>query len=345
MRIAYFIHGRGRGHAARSLPVIRTLRERGHDIVALAGGAVIDLASSSDAIVPVQTVGPGPALLSRSRARVDHDLQMLRDRHIDCVVSDGDMPSVIAARISGLRTICAGHELVFSRCRQTTTAGAWTRLKQCANTWHSALLPHESVAVHFLPVRPCDGFTWVARPEPPAELGPVQTVEGRMVAYFRDGNGREALDEAVKNGCEVHHFGRRASGVDGVIEHGFEPDRFQQLLRSSQWVVGSAGSNLISECIYLRKPFAVLHADGDAEQTLNARMVHNAGVGVGGRLADARATVNELIHRSAGGDLVSLDLEASMSTVTEVMAERLAVPTELAPRRTWWEWMLGVTVS
>lgn len=327
--IAYFLHGRGRGHAARSLPIVRLMRESGHRVSLYGGGDALDLSRPDDAMQPCTPVLPGKRVLTSAWRRVREDL--LRLNGAELVVSDGDMPSLIAARWKGLPSIAVGHELVFSDCRLPRGLPGAAVAFQRANTWHSAALPTRSVAVHFLSIEPAHRNVIVARPE--LALPGASGCDDPLlcVAYFRDANGDDALRAAVENGLRVICFGPSTTVVPGVEYRAFDASGFAEQLASCRAVLCSSGSNLLAECVQLQKPFLAFYRENDAEQRLNALLCERAGVALASEFRNARTAVAQFRYRLDRDDFSTYPLAQALPSVTDVV--RRTVDEVLATQR------------
>jgi len=304
--VHYYVHGRGRGHATRSLAVISRLREAGMQVVAFAGEAAEPLLRDSVTTHPVRsllpTAGPQAPLLVASRVRAA--VAALRRERADLVVSDGDLPGTLAARIAGRPSIAVGHGLVFLCCARPpgAPAGPWRReaLKAAAST----LGAQRRIAVGFVPLPVRRGR--LARPSIEARLGgPLpsspsapqallgaatpRTPDGPLLCYFRDGAPRALLERLAALRHPVLLFATHDPGVPGIQHEPPSRTRFVEALACARAVIATAGSQLIGECVALGVPLLALHAPGDDEQALNVAMLRNAALGDGGPLPELDA--------------------------------------------------------
>jgi hypothetical protein len=185
-------------------------------------------------------------------------------------------------------------------------------LRERANALVASHLSTRRIAVHFLPAVARDPHTRVARvalthDEPAAD---EERARDRLVCYFRDGNGAQVVRHA------------RALCGDIVTSSGQQPgydrDSFRRLVRSSAAVIGSAGSNLIAECVLLGVPLLALHHEHDAEQALNARLLASAGAGEAASFerVDA-ARVRSFWERAQAGHFARLRLAEELPSVAD----------------------------
>jgi UDP-N-acetylglucosamine--N-acetylmuramyl-(pentapeptide) pyrophosphoryl-undecaprenol N-acetylglucosamine transferase len=310
-RLAYFVHGRGRGHASRAVSLVPALRAAGHDVAVFAGGDAADLLADPHLRASAPLL-PGWAGVRAAPMRLVGDLRALRELRPDAVIVDGDLPSAIAARVLGLPSIAVGHDLVFSRCRLPPGLPAH-QLRAERRTSFVQSRAAVGVAVHFLPIAPARPRTYVARPALRPELaGPVSAGE-HLVAYFRDRNGDGAIRRAAARGARIICFGQELAGIPGVEARPFDRDGFASALRTARGVIASAGSNVLAECVLLGKPALVLHPAGEAEPALNARLAEAAGVAVGTSFeALDDAVVARFLDRLDRGDFARVDLAAAL---------------------------------
>lgn len=326
--IAVFVHGRGRGHASRMRVVVPALEAQGHRCTVYGGGSADDLLSHLPRYRPIQPLYPGLGELRKLPQRVRQDLRTLRDEAPDAVLSDGDLPSVLAARRLGIPVVAVGHNLVFTRCHLPKGLPTRRIAYEFANGFAATWLAKYAVAVHFLPVEPRTPGTWVARPllEAFPESPPVR--EPYFVAYFRDKNGGPWLRELAATHRVVVYGGLDAP-PEGVELRDFDRATFREDLSRCAGVIASAGSNLMAECVLTRTPILALHLPNDHEQALNAQWAAREGVAMAGCIDQPDGTmVRRFAERALSGDYRSVDLEAALPPVTDQVA--LAVRAAIA---------------
>jgi UDP-N-acetylglucosamine--N-acetylmuramyl-(pentapeptide) pyrophosphoryl-undecaprenol N-acetylglucosamine transferase len=325
-KIAYYVHGRGRGHASRARSIAPILVEDGHELRIYAGGQARDLLGGFPGHRLVRPIYPGlPGLIELPR-RVANDLVEQASYRPDVILSDGDVPSQLAARAFGTPVVALGHDLVFSRCRLPEGLPQW-RVQACrVNTWAVRRESH-AVAVHFLPLDPDAPNTKVARPaakQPPPDAG-QDTEHGAVVCYFRDRNARAAVELVARAGQRVIAFGDPHLSVTGVTARPFDARDFVAHLAAASAIVTSAGSNVLAECVLAGKPILALHAERDHEQALNALLAARAGVAVASSFeALSRGVVQRFFDRVRERDFARVDLESALPSVTSAVRDAIA---------------------
>lgn len=290
IRIAYFVHGRGKGHAIRTRAVIEALR--GHcETRVFCAGAAWDTLQELPCSQPVLPCMPGKGMIRAFTLRLRGDRERFRRWRPDLVVSDGDGPSVNAARSLGIPVVAVGHGLILHHTRLPEGLPFHRHVREVVNVASSSWPACRRVAVHFAPVEPRTEGTLVARPDLRSEVDPHLAREDFVLAYFRDGNGAMALEQLAGRGHRVQLFGEPRSVPEGVELRPPDVDAFGEALSRCRAVVGSAGNHLPAECAMLGIPMLALHREHDPEHELNARLVEAAGIGVAAAVDHCTADV------------------------------------------------------
>ena len=182
----YYVHGRGRGHASRSRAVIARLQQAGHEVIAFAGRDARALlrdrvpTRSVRSLLPGQGLGTGPLVA----ARVREAAAALRHDDARLVISDGDLPGLLAARLLRRPSIAVGHGLVFLCCERPPSLPAAPWRREAIKAGVSSVGASRRVAVGFVPLPVRRGR--LARPA--LELPEIRrTPDGPVLCYFRDG--------------------------------------------------------------------------------------------------------------------------------------------------------------
>ena len=304
MRIAYGIHGYGRGHSSRALAVLPELVAR-HDVLLFAGGDAHQALSADYPVVrlPVlkyelkrdgrrskaRTLVRGLAKL-RDLRRCGPALEMtceaLADFRPDVVMSDSEPWTHWAARRMGLPRISFDHYAVLVYC-------AWPMSR-----WDRVVCWTESVVYRWMMAAPSDRHVIASFYAPPARregvcvVGPVlrdivrEVTPQRgdyLLVYFTNGHIHftARIEQALRAlDLPVVAYGTGREGIDGNLD--FRPPsntRFVEDVAASRAVFATAGNQLISECVHLRKPLLLMPEDC-LEQRLNATAIEQMGIGM-----------------------------------------------------------------
>ncbi|MBW2548783.1 MAG: glycosyltransferase, partial [Deltaproteobacteria bacterium] len=164
LRIAYFVHGRGKGHAIRTRAVLGGLQEL-HEVRLFCAGEAWDVLSDVPCAEPLLACMPGRGMIRAFRLRFRGDRERLRRWSPDLVLSDSDGPSVNAAKSLGIPVVAVGHGLIFRHTHLDSALPFRKRVREVVNVASSSWPAARRVAVHFAPVRPRTPGTYVARPD------------------------------------------------------------------------------------------------------------------------------------------------------------------------------------
>ncbi|MEO0322224.1 MAG: glycosyltransferase family protein [Myxococcota bacterium] len=278
-RIAYFVHGRGRGHAARARAVLAALEAEGHALAVHGGGQAASLLGSRPDFEAVRAVLPGPGLLPSIVARLPADLRRFRRTRPDVVISDSDLTSVHAAAMLGIPTLALGHGLVFANCALPPGLPRLGLLRETLNSGSSSWIAWRKVVVHFADARVTSKSAVLARPDLRDGLAPSTADDGFVLTYFRDDNGQDVLRALLQAGRRVVCF------TDGPVPEGVDKRApsavgFAEALARCTAVVASAGNHLPAECAMVGKPLLGVYDAGDLEQRMNGLLLEHAGFGL-----------------------------------------------------------------
>jgi uncharacterized protein (TIGR00661 family) len=303
MRIAYGVHGYGRGHSSRALAILPELTAR-HEVLLLAGGDADTALAGSYAVQRIPTLKyvvrrDGRRSTWRTLARAVPSLldlrfrgpasemveEALRDFEPDVVISDSEPWSHRAARRMGLPRISFDHYAVLVYCEWPMSG------------WNKLACRLESLAYRRLMSGAADRYVIVSFYSPPPRrqgvcvVGPVlretvlEAVPERgayLLTYFSKGRHHftPQVEDALRGlDIPVIVYGTGREGTDGGLD--FRPPsntRFVEDLARSRAVFATAGNQLISEAIHLRKPLLLMPEDC-LEQRLNARASERMGIG------------------------------------------------------------------
>ena len=274
------MHGRGKGHAIRARSVLAKLRSQ-HRVRVFCAGASWRLLGDLPETEPVAGCVPGAAMIPSFLLRLRTDLGELLRWSPDLVLSDGDGPSVHAAKALDIPTVSMGHGLIFKHADLEVSLPARKRWREVLNAMSSSWPSDRRIAVHFAPAVPRTRGTVIARPDVPRLGRSNEKREDFILAYFRDDNGALALEQLLRRGHRIVCFGDPSRMPVGVEAYAPDICGFSEALGRCSAVVGSAGSTLLAECALLELPMLALYRYGDAEQEMNAGLVRAAGIGIG----------------------------------------------------------------
>lgn len=327
-RLAYFIHGRGRGHAVRTEAVVARLRTQypALDLRIFAHASERPRFAEDAEFYAIESVPRGLASVpAMMRLRAQH-LEALQSWGAELVISDGDAASLLAAQSLQLPTIAVGHNVLFTRAELPPETSTVAKLYEIANAWLSTTPADRAVASSFIPLAPKDEKTRVARPDPRWTKRPKTGDDGFYLAYFRDGDDGGLVDLFASTKQKLRIYGEfHGSLPDGAIQRPFDDAAFLEDLARCRAVVGTGGSNLITEAVYLRKPIFAVYKRMDMEQRINVSMLSARSLGDGAAMRKVdRDDVLHFVRRVERGAFAQFALEELLPTVSEAVCETVS---------------------
>ncbi len=229
--------------------------------------------------------------------RVRTAYRALQSEHAQVLISDGDAPSCLAARLARVPDIAVGHGLVFSHCRRPRGLPAWPWRREAAKSLVASFGSRFQVAVSLVALEPRRRTAIVAAPPLPGDLGSRTGENDGVLCYFRGSDGDQVLQWLVQMGERPIVFAPHAPAVAGIDWRPLDRLSFMTALRRARYVVSSAGSNLIAECGALGVPQLALYPRDHDEQRLNIAMLKDFHVS-GAQLEGVQRHVVETFVRS-----------------------------------------------
>lgn len=304
MRIAYAVHGYGRGHATRALALLPQLREK-HQVLVLAGGDAFASISPDYSVARIPTLGFAYGSNSGKRsnwqtfkrnlpAMVDMFLhgpvfRMVTDALADfapsVVISDAEGWSHRAARALKIPRISIDHIGVLDYCRVPIEWRDRLEVKIDRFCYRKLMCSPERVIVSsFFNAPPRRRGVIVVGTLARQEIRQAKPSNGQhLLVYLNQGLhqlGKRILAALDGIGVPVHIYGTQRRGREGQLQ--FLPTSnlpFVEDLASCRAVISTAGNQLVGEAIVLGKPVLVMPEDC-VEQRLNAAAVKRMGIGM-----------------------------------------------------------------
>ncbi|MBN8279703.1 MAG: glycosyltransferase [Gammaproteobacteria bacterium] len=279
MRILYGVQTTGQGHLVRSTPIIRALRDRGHEVDVLLSGPPAD-PSWMARIGPPVVQRPGLTFIADggrvrylATARAARPLAFLADvlrrpaLRPDLVVTDYEPVTAWMARRARLRSVGLGHLYAF----------AWPEVPRARGNPVT-----RTVLRHFAPATVAAGTHWAPFGAPllPPTIDPDlrglrrEAIEDDLVLVYLAFEPLERLVPLLRQ-MRHHRFHVYArvpvATADGnVAVRPLSRPAFLADLGRCGGVVANAGFTLASECLHLGIRLLVQPIEGHLEQESNA---------------------------------------------------------------------------
>ncbi len=322
MRIAYGVHGYGRGHATRAMSVFPTLFER-HEMLILAGGEAYAAIWPDYPVFRIPTLGyyydkharrsnfqtlkrnlPAVLDLVLRGPAFQMVLDTLRDFRPDVVISDAEAYAHRAARLLKIPRIGFDHFGIMAYCRPPLPI--WDTAASRRDVFvYQALMgaPQRVIVSSFYPAPPRRRGVRVVGPLlRQAVVNATPRSGSYLLAYFNNGAHQftPRIERVLRQlDCRVLVYGTQRQGSNGNLD--FRPPSnlpFIEDMAGCRAVISTAGNQLVGEAMHLGKPVLVMPEDC-VEQRLNAAAVER--MGIGKRVDFSRFSVG-VVRRFLGGE-------------------------------------------
>ncbi|MGB8294429.1 MAG: glycosyltransferase family protein [Polyangia bacterium] len=301
MRLAYGIHGYGRGHATRALAILSELGRR-HDLRVFAGGDAFEALRDTCPVVWVPHLefvyrggrrsilrtlrGNLPLLAdlvqagSHTRTVVD----AMREFAPQAVLCDCEPFTARAAKMLSIPHVSLDHFGIMARCKVDLPWLDWAK-SFLDRTLYMAMFgsARHSLVSSFYQARPRSSRVRVIGTLLRNQARAVAPSSGdHLLAYFN--RGSEQFTPGIarvlrRAGHELRLYGTGREGRDDSIRFCPASDRgFLEDLASARAVIGTAGNQLVGEAMHFGKPLMVM-PEPSVEQRMNAAAIVRLGIG------------------------------------------------------------------
>ncbi|MFO0839670.1 MAG: glycosyltransferase family protein [Phycisphaerae bacterium] len=360
MRIAYGVHGYGRGHATRALSVLPELAGR-HELLILAGGEAYSAIWPDFPVFRIPTLGyyydrhgrrsnyqtfkrnlPAVLDLLLRGPAFQMVLDTVRDFRPDVVISDAEPYTHRVARLLRIPRIGFDHFGIMAHCKPPLPIRDMPSARRDVLVYRALMGdPQRVIVSSFYPAPPRRRSVRVVGPLLREAVRNSQPRAGRhLLAYFNNGLHQftPRLERTLRQlDCRVLVYGVQRQGSDGCLD--FRPASnlpFIEDMAGCRAVISTAGNQLVGETMHLGKPILVMPEDC-VEQRLNAAAVERMGIGrrvdflrltpdfIRRFLKDEQRFVESIARQRRDGRREAID------AIEQCLRELSASPTSAAP--------------
>lgn len=302
MRIAYAVHGYGRGHSSRALAILPELAGR-HELLILAGGDAYNALSVDYPVVRIpylayaikdggkRAVGKTlwtntPAVLDLITAGPISQMvtDALRAFEPDAILTDSEPWTHHAAGRLGMGRISFDHFAALAYCDWPVRRSQRLPLAVESLTYKRLMgVPQRMVVASFYSPPPNRPGVKVVGPVLRQIVRTVHPREGDyLLVYFTRGRHYwcERMERALKGvDIPIVCYGVGKEGVEGNITFKAPSnDGFVRDLAGARAVYSTGGNQLISEAVHFGKPMLIMPEDA-LEQQINADTIQRLSYG------------------------------------------------------------------
>lgn len=313
-RILYGVSGEGSGHSSRATEMTRHLLSCGHDVkivsydrgyrnmstefdtIEIEG---LHIVCDNNRVRPLRTLWHNLRRGGRAIRRLQALRRQVRAFQPDCVITDFEPTTAWLAWWLRLPLISLDnqHRMRYMKFRSPA--------RLMVSRWITVLLirlmvpsPRVALATTYYYGERKNDRIFLFPPILRREVLACRPSTGAHHLVYLTSHFEHLLD-LLKTFPERQFvvYGCQRQGDDGNLSfRPFSTDGFLRDLESCQSVLATAGFTLISEAIYLGKPYLAMPMVGQFEQQLNAICLEELGFGVNAHKAD-RGTLNDFFAR------------------------------------------------
>jgi uncharacterized protein (TIGR00661 family) len=314
-KIVYGVAGEGSGHSSRAREIASHLRDAGHDlwlasydrgyrnlceefrVLEIEG---LCIGSEDNRVSLAKTITENLKRLPAGN-RAWHRLreQLFDAFQPDCVITDFEPMTAYLAQQSDLPLITLDNQHRMRYLEYECPPGLEFDSQVTLNIIRAMVpWPDVSLVTAFCPGKTTNDRTFVFPPILRQELFACQPRdEGHVLVYVTRAFDSliNELQRLPREHFMVYGFDRTGE-ADHLTYKPFSRQGFLDDLASAKAVIATAGFTLISEALFLRKPYLALPMQGQFEQELNAFQL--AQLGYGKRVTDLTAeSIGDFLYR------------------------------------------------
>lgn len=304
MRIIYGVSGEGSGHSSRARAMASHLRDRGHEIrivsydrgfrtlqayfecVEISGLHIISI---DNKVSMLRTVWTNLRRLPEFRRSARRLKQLFDQFQPDIVITDFEPMAAYLARLRKLPLISLDNQHRMRYMHYDSPA------RLCIDRWVTEMVirlmvptPDVALATTFFQGKVKNDRTFLFPPILRAEMGDLAPVSGDYHLVYVT-SGYDTLIDELKRFPEERFviYGYNRQAEEGNLQYReFSSEGFLADLAGCRSVIATAGFTLMSEAMYLQKPYLAFPMRGQFEQQLNALCLEELGYGMNARRAD-----------------------------------------------------------
>ncbi len=341
-RIIYGFSGEGSGHATRTREMVVHLAGLGHElrltsydrgyaalrddfnVMEIEGLAI---ASSDNRVSVFKTIRDNLKRLPAEASSLHKMKGLFNDFKPDAVVCDFEpLTAYLAAHFDvPLITVDNQHRMRYVEHEvppgHEINAKITRHIVQAMVPW-----PNVSLITAFVPGETSNDHSFIFPPIVSERIRSLTRSCGEHTLVYLT-SGFDSLLPVLKSFPREKFFiyGYNRDETDGNLKYlPKSQNGFADHLASASAVIATAGFTLISEALYLRKPYMALPMDGQFEQELNAWQLTNSGYGMGCETPNADAVGHFLYRRDEYRQKLQQYSEDDGSLIKEYLGKLVA---------------------
>jgi|SRR3989344_3249089 len=297
VRVLYGVAGEGSGHSSRARVIINHLIGRGHEVRVVSYGQGYENLKSIFEVEKIfglrffyeqgrikkrDTFFKNLKSIPEASAALRKVLDIIDHWQPGLVFSDFEPLSCIAANLKRIPLVSIDNQHRITNAR-INYPQKYKKEAQLAKAVINLMIFNSKACLvtSFFKARPTNKKTFFFPPILRNEILSAQVSEGDFVlVYFTSSEFKPVLDilRSLDQLFIVYGFGGRTRDSN-LLFRDYSQEGFVKDLVTSRAVVASAGFTLITESLYLGKPYFAIPVAGQFEQVLNAYYLKKLGYG------------------------------------------------------------------
>ncbi|MEI6627051.1 MAG: MJ1255/VC2487 family glycosyltransferase [bacterium] len=345
-RIIYGVSGQGFGHSTRSREVLSYLKEQGHDLMVFTYDQGLfflekdfktfevpglGLIYKNNKLQYWHTILRNIKQVAKQSRHWNKILNTFRDFKPDLVITDFEPLTVLLAKLMRLPLISLDnqHQITNTKIslplkyrkdlmavKLVIKSMVWGANYYVVTSFFRSEVKRKDTAV----------FESILR----QEIFDLKPIKGDFILLYQTAGFEKMIDKIKALPYRFVVFGFNKEMTDGNIEYKeYSHKEWLQYLASCRAIVATAGLSLISEAIYLNKPYFAIPVKKQIEQVINAYYLEKMGCGVHADVFDLSKFVNFMDNLPKyEAKLVAIqqkDNSALLAKLSELIAELTAV--------------------
>jgi uncharacterized protein (TIGR00661 family) len=294
--ILYGVNGEGSGHSTRAKEVITHLKQRGHNLHVVSFDRGLRNLSESFPVTEIfgfqltyinnrvrykRTVASNLVKAPRAARSMKKLSHLVDENNIELVITDFEPLTCHVGHHKRLPVIAIDNQHAITNARVSLPPG-YQRDAAAVRLVTKMMTPRADayIVLSFFPAPVTKRNTFLFSPIVRQEVLSTTPQTGDQVLVYVTSPAKELAALLKQVRCKFIAYGFGTEGQDGnIMFKKPSMDGFLRDLASSKAVIANAGFSLVSEALYLGKPYLAMPVKNQFEQTFNAYYVDKLGYG------------------------------------------------------------------
>lgn len=295
MNILYGIAGEGLGHSSRAKAVIHHLKRKGHKVKVITYGQAhealskdhdtekihgIHLLYKNHKMDLIKTIAYNLAHFPRNIFNINRFRRIIKEFKPDVCITDMEPITALISYYYGIPLICMDNQHAMTNSKLYLPEKYKHSLLIGKHAIHQTVRKADAFIIFsFSKLKPIRRNTYFVSPLLRKEILQLKPYYGDKILVYLSKKTKEILDVLKKSNEKFIVYGFHTKKKEDNIEYKELGPHFVKDLESCKAVIATSGFSLLSEAMYLKKPFLSLPLHRQPEQLFNALALKEVGYG------------------------------------------------------------------